>query len=371
MDTTVPAAVPVISDSDRLHELYRKGVREDYAARLPCWLQPAITRFTGKALASEVDVPAASPTLELVRDLGILTTSTALNVMAYQSLDWAVVPVCTGLMLVQVGRLRKLQVAHGHEAAHGDFFPPETRERLGRWSSPLNEFVLGLATTIPVVQNGRAYRKEHGGHHRFKVFTTDSDGDARFMLQLGFRPGMSVRALWCQLGRVLISGRDFHGPFALARLHSNLIDASGWRLAAGWAWISLLVGSAAVLPLGAWLLAVLLPLGPLYHVAAILQFCCEHAWLKSTGSVEDRKEYASRCWARFPGAPLPPRGLKGVRKLGAWARWVLRMAFIEVPVRVAVLPNVLQAHDLHHLAAWCGERLSDWVNTIYHRQRII
>lgn len=54
-----------------------------------------------------------------------------------------------------------------------------------------------------------------------------------------------------------------------------------------------------------------------------------------------------------------------------WSNWFIQMLFIELPVRIAVIPNTLAAHDAHHLCGWNSYDMSDWVNSHIHRERMI
>jgi hypothetical protein len=102
----------------------------------------------------------------------------------------------------------------------------------------------------------------------------------------------------------------------------------------GGAWIGLLV---------AWLI----PLVPLFHIAALLQLLTEHTWVRR-GAKASRATLAEVTHARFLGEAAPPAGLRGLRWLGAWARWWLRMIAIHGTARLGVVTGDLPNHDWHH-----------------------
>lgn len=91
---------------------------------------------------------------------------------------------------------------------------------------------------------------------------------------------LSREKLWRQLYWTLVSPR-FHTLFLRMRLRVHFVSAPWYRrvLSGGYA-VVVGVGLAytgAWLP---WVVAWLIPIFPLYHVAALLQFVSEHRWLQ-------------------------------------------------------------------------------------------
>lgn len=58
--------------------------------------------------------------------------------------------------------------------------------------------------------------------------------------------------------------------------------------------------------------------------------------------------YADMTSARVLLDPPPDRDLPIAARTRAWTRWWLRLLFVHLPIRVAVLPFDLPHHDLHH-----------------------
>lgn len=344
--------------------------REDAEMRFAKAAQPLITAISCKPTKDELSVEEADPVERVVHKVMQLTVSTVAVVAATASFSAWSIPVAVVGMLFAVGALRDFQLSSGHEASHYGFFTNTQKKKLGRKWRKLNEFFLELSTTLSLSANGNDYRGEHQPHHDKNVFMTPDDPDAKLLLTLGFKPGMSVQQLWRHFFKTAFSPA-YHGKYLWARFRSNVITSKGWRRVAGVAWIATLVGLAGVLPFWSWFFAVFMVWGPLWQISALMQFCSEHPWLSHDGAVETREAYAEGCHARFSWLPLPSKALKGMGKAKAWLKWSAQMLFVELPVRIAVVPNTLAAHDAHHLCVWCGYDLSDWGNSHIHRQIMI
>lgn len=354
---------------------YGKGVREDMAARLPVpgWL---LDRFTGKyLLVPGQQVEMNSPLRLFLQDQLKLGLATATSVLAFTHLPFApALMVGAAMLLLQEGTLRKNQTLYGHEASHENFFPRghwlrDTKVRIAGLS--LNDFIGELATAISLVQNEEDYGEAHDRHHDPKTFTTLGDDDARDVLNAGFAPGQPVESYWRRYWLNWVSPR-FHGNQLMARFRSNFVTARPARkiMAA----LSMLgLGSLAfVMPLHAWIFAILLPWTWGYHMAGLTQVLNRHAWMQSTEGAGSTEDYAARNWGRFSGVPLPREGLRGTAFVKAWTAWVLEVMFIELPVRTASWSEDLQAHDYHHLE-WFGpeEFVDDWTSMAARRQSAI
>jgi fatty acid desaturase len=344
--------------------------REDAFQRLPMWAQPVITAVSCKPTKEELIVQEADPVERVIQKMMQLTVSTAAVAAATATFSVWSIPVAAIAALFAVGALRDFQLSSGHEASHQTFFTNAQKKKIGPNWRKLNEFFLELSTTVSFSANGKDYRGEHGPHHDKNVFMTPDDPDAKLLLLLGFKPGMSMRQLWRHFFKTALSP-SYHGQYMWARFRSNVITAKGWRRVAGIAWISTLIGLVGVLPFWSWFFAIFMVWGPLWQVSALMQFCSEHPWLSHDGAVQTREAYAEGCHARFSWLPLPSMALTGLDKAKAWFKWSARMLFVELPVRIAVVPNTLAAHDAHHLCVWSKYDLSDWGNSHIHRQIMI
>jgi fatty acid desaturase len=277
---------------------------------------------------------------------------------------WAAPAVIASGMLtiITTGRLRNQAVTFGHHAVHGAIFK----------SSKLNRLVAEIASTVTLAQNPDDYKRDHvGGHHRRSIFTTANDPDAAFLLELSFRPRMKKAETKRQMLRTLFSPR-FHALFFKARARSAWVTASWRHRAMVAAWLSLIATAAATMPLPAFIVAIALPLGPLYHASALLQFASEHRWLVTkVGPSKDLDAYLERCAGRFSGEPLPSRTLTGAAKAMAWAGWVLRTLFVHAPWRFGVVVGDLPAHDWHHFIGLLKHDPHTWQDAIFERQRAI
>lgn len=328
------------------------------------WLE-AVARFTGKAKPGQTALLRLSgPQWWAVNTL-ILAGSVAANIAVLSAAPsagaWAPLLVVASLylLILTTGSLRNSQVTFAHHAVHGALFA----------SPALNRFAACLATVIPLAQNETAYRADHiGRHHRRKHFTTPSDPDEAFLIMLGFRAGMPRRDAWRLFSLTLLSPR-YHLILTWSRLRSTLIDASWKHRAAAIAWLGVLAGLGAALPPWIFVVAVLLPLGPLYGMSALTQFASEHAWLLTPeGPGLDNRAYAQRCVARFCASPAPSPRLRGLSAAAAWALWGTELLLVHAPVRLGVLVGDLTVHSFHHTAAFAGFDPRNWPNAVFERQ---
>jgi fatty acid desaturase len=294
-------------------------------------------------------------------------------------------------MLVTTGRLRAQQVVFAHYAAAHDNSFSENKK--------INALVGDLATTLAMSQNPEEFRADHRKHHNKTVFTRPDDPDAAFLMSLGFRPGMPVSKAWSLLWKTMFSPR-FHWKFIRARFLSTFRTTLPERLSKAQevadpaksengptgrrfkltAWRRLLMGLTMMAILGAlaittpwWMfvLAVALPLGPLYNLSALLQFLSEHKWLHEPEGRLTSDQYKDACWDRFCGEPLPSAQLTGWRKWFAWTGWTARALCYHLPVRLAILIGDLPVHGWHHVRDEAGSGPTDWVHGSYARQTSI
>jgi hypothetical protein len=354
-----PCALPLETN-------YTQGIRESMLA-LPRWLQPTISSMTGKSLKGQTS-RVLSPAMYLLftmlwLSLCLILSAISLSELGEQAWAWKVALGLPVLWLGAVGQMRKLQVQIGHHCVHQVFF------RNRPW---LNKELLELISSLLLVQSANEYRREHLGHHSRALFTTSQDADAALLLQLGFRPGLSVTAYWRLLWLTLVSPR-FHATFLSARMRSALGKQRplAWRIATG-LWVTILViGLPALIGVAPTLLAIWMPLTVLYQCSALLQFLTEHAWLISEKAPQGQFDYARRCWGRFLGERCPEPGLSLMHRTYAWSRWWVRMLFVHASVRMSCLVGDLPAHDWHHLCSYLGGDHTRWMHALNDRQAVI
>ena len=257
-----------------------------------------------------------------------------------------------GWVLV-VGAARKLVTTIAHHAIHRTF---------GK-NSLVNLSIAELATTVTLSATYDQYDAGHRKkHHVATVFTTETDPDAAFMLELGFEPGKSVDELWKTLRRTIFSP-TFHAKYTWERIKLNFWHARPYRLALSITWWSLVFW---VIMAGYWLIVVvayIIPITVLFQMSAVLQFVSEHEWLVSKRDDEAAVLAHSRhSWGRFIGPSLPSEQIRGAHSVIPWFRFLTRVLVIYIPVRVAILPGDLPQHDQHH-----RKPMGDWPNACYER----
>lgn len=333
-----------------------RDVRESLR-RLPGPIQPLLTWLTGKPLLQQQPLFRRTRAGFLAWTLLELASSTAASAMIVRGARWQ----WPGLLLSWVltaGAARKLQVTVLHHCVHANF----------SGSAKLDRWIVEIFSSILLVLDFESYRHDHVTVHHSKKLATLEDPDLKFLLALGFLPGVPRAALWRRLAWTLISPR-FHGSFLMARLTSNFARAAPHRrlmaLGVHTAVLAIVAATDAWL---VWLVAWIFPLTFLYHVAALLQFICEHRWLRVADPGQPAKVVLARLTAgRFMGESPPPPGLAAVRGSWAWGGWAARMLLIHLPFRLLVMVGDLPQHDWHHRHV----HARDWPNAAYARQRDI
>lgn len=309
------------------------------------WIDEGITIFTGKALPGQGRRLRFSGPKAYLISTAALAASVGFNLAflnAMEALGWVGLlggPVVVALMVVTVGRLRNQQVTWAHHATHGVLMGTRAA----------NKAVTFLATVLSVSQNEDDYGRDHvKGHHKQRIFTTAADPDAAFLVSLGFRPGMKKAEARRLFWHTMVSPR-YHARFTFNRLKSALWDAQPQHRLTVAVYLLSLAGVSALLPWWISLLAIWLPLGPLYAMSALLQFATEHRWMVTPDGPRTRREYAQRCAGRFCGEAFPKREGGRLAYRCAVAIWVVKMALIHAPMRVGCLVGDLPVHDAHHL----------------------
>lgn len=319
-------------------------------ALLPKLLQTLITWITGKALPGQTPFISSTASSQLMTAcFWLLFGFIGSIAIQINSLPWLLLFVT---WIVTVHGSRKLQVMIGHQCVHDAFSGIAWKDRV----------VMEILSTVLMIKDYQGYKQEHVEIHHTKKLATLDDPDLKFLLLLGFRPGMTVRDLWLNLLITLVSPR-FHLLFLYFRIKANFFSCPLYRklmslifhttilffVAANHMWSLYLVG---------WLF----PITVLYHMSALLQFVCEHKWLKIKSNEETGKIHLARLTSgRFCGSPVPTNG-----SYIAWGLWVLKMLY-HCFCRIFVLVGELCVHDWHH-----RHPLSKgWPNAFYARQHDI
>jgi hypothetical protein len=163
----------------------------------------------------------------------------------------------------------------------------------------------------------------------------------------------NTKAYWQLLIRTFFSP-IFHLLLLKARLQANFITSPLYRrLMAVVFSVAVVVGVVITHSLPTFIVAWVVPLTMLYHIAALLQFLSEHDWA-------GRGTNNSKSHGRFCGQAPPFE-----QSLLAWLIWGLQMVY-NLIVRIAVLPGEMAEHDWHHKSP---KTQQDWANGIYARQR--
>jgi hypothetical protein len=322
---------------------------------LPLFLQPLLTWLTGKPLRKQQPLWKRSAYWSLTMALLQLFGGVAASIVLMNAflLWW---PLLVLSWMVTVGGARILQVTIIHHCIHYNF--PGRRTSV-RW-------LVEVLSALLLIQDFASYQFEHVSIHHSKKLATLDDPDLKFLLLLGFHPGMSREALWKRLGQTVLSPR-FHVLFLLARLTTNFKSPALYRKCLAIAFSGIVLGLVALTHAWlAWLIAWVFPLTVLYHIAALLQFTSEHRWLRVHDPDQPAKIVLARLTVgRFMGEAVPPSDLPLMHEVVAWGCWLARMLLIHLPFRVFVMPSDLPQHDWHHR----HPSSKDWPNGAYARQR--
>ena len=331
-----------------IEELHPTDIRETMREGLPACLQPTLTWLSGRPYRGQRPLWQKTPLSHLLIALLLLFGGATLSAVVFSTgpVAW---PLLCATWCCTVGGARTLQVAILHQCVHFRFSGNRT---LDRW---LGEAVSIVITASPF----QVFYRDHVVKHHGKAFATRHDPDCKFLLELGFKPGMSVPSLWKQLRRTLVSPR-FHCTFLVARLRANFQSGIGRGILAT-------IPPAIVVTLGlisgSWTtlaVAWAIPLTFGYHVAALLNFCSLHSWLAKTPNVSGRQAMVGLSIGRFIGEAAPVGESRA-----SWGRWWVRLLIVHLPVRLAVLVSDLPVHDYHHRHPSC----SNWADYLYTRQR--
>lgn len=145
-------------------------------------LQTFLTWLTGKPYRGQTPLFKSSRLYELVTALTALFGSAAASAFICQSAPPLFLPLLLISWAITVGSARKLLTCIIHRCVHYQFW--------GDW----RDHWLGEAISILIMtQDFEGYRHDHVKvHHHVNYFATfEHDPDARFVLALGFCPGLT------------------------------------------------------------------------------------------------------------------------------------------------------------------------------------
>lgn len=333
-------------------------VRATYR-RFPAWTQHFWTWQTGKALPGQQPLLrhswASYLAVTLAAFLGGLVMSTLAVTLMFPF--WWVALVAGWFLTVHGERVMVLVIAH--QALHRRFSGDARRDAF--WGE--------VVTVLSVFHTFRDFKVEHfDNHHRREVFATEADPPVQFLIDLGFVPGMSRRALWRRARRVFVSPR-FYLDGLLGRAGSNL-HGSTVRVVAFVVWIGAWLSTPFWMPNGVLvlLLAFVLPVIVFAQLSALLDRLGEHEWLAPRDPALGHRFYtAANPAARFCGEPVPSTGLGTGAAAKAWMSWLAATVLYHLPSRLLVIVGDLPNHDYHHRYPSTNE----WTTAAYARQRDI
>lgn len=344
--------MPTMAQSPSASESSRCSIRESMAV-LPGPVQPFLTWLTGRPLPDEEpwNLTGMSHLLSAVASLILGVT---LGILAATQMGWWLLLLYPS-WLCTVHSVRKLRAMISHQCSHSNFSGNET----------LDDVIGEITSVVFMTQNYFAYKREHIlGHHSKKHMTLEDPTVAFMVLMVGARAGMSRDELWHQLLKMIVSP-VFHARFIWVRLKSNFLHTSWWHRA-----LILLVwgGMITVTALtGAWhvfLLAWVLPLTLVLHVAESLRLCGRHVFPEVVKH-DGRSALAGYTHGIFIGDRVPDSRLPPLRKVSAWVVWFLRILFVHLPSRMLVIVGDSPCHDYHHRFP----SSTHWANYIFAREQ--
>lgn len=333
-------------------------VRATYL-RFPAWTQHFWTWQTGKALPGQQPLLRHTWASYLAVTLTAFLAGLAISTVAVAAMfSFWYVALLLGWLLTVAGE-RMLVLVIAHQAIHRRFS-----------SRPAADWFWGeVATVLTVFHTLREFKEEHfDSHHRREVFATEADPPVQFLLDLGFRPGLSRAALWRRAWLVFLSPVFYWRGFA-GRISSNL-KAGTWRRLGVVGWLGWWLSLPFWLPNGGLvlLLAFVLPVILFAQLSALLDRLGEHEWLSPRNpEYGDRYYTAAATSARFCGSPVPARSMPAGAQFAAWIRWIARTVSYHLPSRLLVVVGDLPNHDYHHRYPATPE----WTAAAYARQRDI
>lgn len=329
---------------------------------LPEFLQPFFTYVTGVPYDGQRPLFRSTPWTRLISASSVTCLGVALGIIALDrawfaeggvpraDILWAL-PMLIASWTLVTGGTRDLYVVVEHACTHLSFSR--------RWW--VNRLVGDVIATLLWVTSFDKFRKDHMIHHG--ATRTAADPDVIFLRRTAeFETGMSSRELRRYLLRTILSTRFHLKYFWQERLMPNF---SGPAARSGLS-VVYAVGLAATLTVTetwvTWMIVWAFPLIILFQASSLINFISEHRWLRDIG--QGRLGYGRLNFGRFCGDPVPDtRRIAGWALYTAWVTWWLRLLFVHLPSRVAIMVGDLPQHDAHHRHPGY-----DWSNAAYVRR---
>jgi len=320
---------------------------------LPRALQGYLTWVTGIPLEGERPIVRWTPARAGLLGACQIAAGVALGASALHPFRAWSLPCLLLSWLITAGGMRRLDVVVVHQTLH------RMVTRAGRRDRLVAEIITTLMWRMPYEEN----RKEHLLHHRYPC--SMKDGDTRYLLSTGMRPGMSRPEFHRYLLGALLSPAH-HWRFFSSRIRANFVGVRPRsRLAMSLVFLAATIGFLACTGLWLeWLVLWVLPLSFFFQAATFLYTQTEHRWWVFANAEKLTKEQRDfLTFGRMCGDPAPgPEVVGAFRRAAAWARWWLRLFFVHSTYRMFVLVGDTLHHDLHHIHPGC-----DWPNSDYER----
>ncbi|MGW1204596.1 fatty acid desaturase [Streptomyces cyaneofuscatus] len=341
-----------MSNSSNTHETVLTGGEPRESMRvLPAFVQPYLTWVTGVPLKGGKQLIPWSPLKAGLLGTAQIAAGIALGAHALHPFTaWSPVLLLLGWLLTG-GGMRRLDVVVVHQTLHRMFTKKAWSNRL------VGELITTLFWRTPYDEN----RKEHLAHHAFPC--SMKDGDTRYLLSTGMRPGMTRSRFRRYLWGALFSPRH-HARFLFNRITSNFIGVKPrYRLAMSLAYLA---ATVAFITLTGWwqewLVLWLVPASVFFQACTYLYTMTEHRWwLFGNQERLPRDQRDLLTFGRFCGEAVPADSVTGVRRAGAWAKWTFRMLVVHSSYRMFVLVGDTVQHDLHHVMPACDWANSPWI----------
>jgi hypothetical protein len=143
-------------------------------------VQAFLTWLTGKPYPGQQPLFRSTPEWELTTAIGCLVGSGLVSNLICNTFPF-LFPLLIPSWLITVGNARKIQASLIHRCVHYQFFG-DKRDRV----------LAEILSTLILIQGFDGYRHDHVicHHHCDKFATWKGDPDAKFLLALGFRPGL-------------------------------------------------------------------------------------------------------------------------------------------------------------------------------------
>jgi fatty acid desaturase len=325
---------------------------------LPRFLQYPLTVFTGKPLRGQRPFRWWTPEYHLAQAFLAPVLGVALGAAAWHASGWWLLLLLPSWAITLHG-MRNLRMLIFHQCSHRNMF----RRR------KLDTAIGGAISSLLIVQHYQRYSKEHvSDHHAAHHMTLRDPTVQAFLITLDLHPGMTRRQMYRRVVAKACSPL-FHAAFAWGRArsfwHGSML---GEKVTA----VALYGGTvAATVATGTWLAFLVIwwvPLVPLFQLSNMTRLCCKHTFPAPGVEVKRGREYfGSLTNAVFLGEAAPAANLGLLPGARAWARWVLRMAFVHAPIRFCVITADTPTHDFHHRYP----SHKDWANYLFTRQEDI